>query len=94
MVSTKALETDIEYPLRSNALSAKSVLGGRVALTTGSREIRVDIKSGECQQQTPDLHIGTCLGQVLRTDHNPIIDIGGDKDRMNKMTPYHGELVG
>ena len=33
MVSTKALGSDIEYPLRSNALSAKSVLGGRVALT-------------------------------------------------------------
>ena len=33
-VSTKALESDIEYPLQSNALSAKSVLGGRVALTT------------------------------------------------------------
>ena len=27
------LGIDIEYPLRSNALSAKSVLGGRVALT-------------------------------------------------------------
>ena len=27
---------DIEYPLRSNALSAKSILGGRVALTLGS----------------------------------------------------------
>ena len=24
----------------------------------------------------------------------PIIDIGGDKDRMNKMTHYHGESVG
>ena len=36
MVSTKALESDIEYPLRSNALSAKSVLGGRVALTYSS----------------------------------------------------------
>ena len=33
-VSTKALGSDIEYPLRSNALSAKSVLGGRVALTS------------------------------------------------------------
>ena len=32
-VSTKALGSDIEYPLQSNALSAKSVLGGRVALT-------------------------------------------------------------
>ena len=27
------LGSDIEYPLWSNALSAKSVLGGRVALT-------------------------------------------------------------
>ena len=27
------LGSDIEYPLRSNTLSAKSVLGGRVALT-------------------------------------------------------------
>ena len=33
MVSPQALGSDIEYPLRSNALSAKSVLGGRVALT-------------------------------------------------------------
>ena len=33
IVSTKALGSDIEYPLRSNALSAKSILGGRVALT-------------------------------------------------------------
>ena len=24
----------------------------------------------------------------------PIIDIGGDKNRMNKMTHYRGELVG
>ena len=32
-VSTKALGIDIEYSLRSNALSAKSILGGRVALT-------------------------------------------------------------
>ena len=31
--SPQALGTDIEYPLRSNTLSAKSVLGGRVALT-------------------------------------------------------------
>ena len=34
-VSTKALGSDIEYPLQSNALSAKSILGGRVALTLG-----------------------------------------------------------
>ena len=33
MVSTKALGSNIEYPLQSNALSAKSILGGRVALT-------------------------------------------------------------
>ena len=33
MVSTKALGSDIEYSLQSNALSAKSILGGRVALT-------------------------------------------------------------
>ena len=39
-------------------------------------------------------YIHTCLGQVLRTDHNPIIDIGGDKNRMNKMTRYHGESGG
>ena len=37
MVSTKALGSDIEYSLWSNALSAKSILGGRVALT----ELRV-----------------------------------------------------
>ena len=61
---------------------------------TGGRGIQVDIKSGECQQQTPDAYIHTCLGQVLPTDHNPIIDIGGDKDRMNKMTHYRGESVG
>ena len=35
----------------------------------------------------------------MRTDHNPIIDIGGDKNRMNKMsqvkikiTPHTKEL--
>ena len=27
-------------------------------------------------------------------DYNPIIDIGGDKNRVNKMTHYHGELGG
>ena len=27
-------------------------------------------------------------------DHNPIIDIGGDKNRMNKMTHYHRESSG
>ena len=27
-------------------------------------------------------------------DHNPIIDIGGDKNRMNKMTHYCGESSG
>ena len=32
-VSPQALGVDIEYPLWSNALSAKSVLGGRVAPT-------------------------------------------------------------
>ena len=32
-VSIKVLGSDIEYPLQSNALSAKSILGGRVALT-------------------------------------------------------------
>ena len=39
-------------------------------------------------------YIHTCLGQVLHTDHNPIIDIGGDKNRMNKLTHYRGELSG
>ena len=29
---------------------------------TGGREIQIDIKSGECQQQTPDAYIHTCLG--------------------------------
>ena len=38
-VSTKALGSDIEYPLRSNALSAKSILGGRVALTILGKSI-------------------------------------------------------
>ena len=61
---------------------------------TGDREIQVNIKSGECQQQSPNAYIHTCLGQVLRIDHNPIIDIGGDNNRMNKMTHYHRELVG
>ena len=61
---------------------------------TGSRGIQVDIKSGECQQQTPDTYIHTCLGQVLRTDYNPIIDIGEDKNRLNKMTHYRGESSG
>ena len=27
-------------------------------------------------------------------DHNPIIDIGGDKNKMNKMTHYHGKSSG
>ena len=27
-------------------------------------------------------------------DHNPIIDIGGDKNRMNKMTHYCGKSSG
>ena len=39
-------------------------------------------------------YICTCLGQVLRTDHNPIIDIGGDKNRMNKLTYYCGRSSG
>ena len=30
----------------------------------------------------------------MRTDHNPIIDIEGDKNRMNKMTHYHGRSSG
>ena len=33
MVSPQALGSDIEYPLWSNALSEKSILSGRVALT-------------------------------------------------------------
>ena len=61
---------------------------------TGGRGIQVDFKSGECQQQAPDAYIHTCLGQVLCTDHNPIIDIGGDKNRMNKLTHYRGESGG
>ena len=28
------------------------------------------------------------------TDHNPIIDMGGDKNRMNKLTHYHGRSSG
>ena len=36
MISPQALGSDIEYPLWSNALSAKSILGGRVALTGGT----------------------------------------------------------
>ena len=42
-------------------------------------------------------YIHTCLGQVSCTDHNPIIDIGGDKNRMNKLTHYHrrsSEVIG
>ena len=39
-------------------------------------------------------YIHTCLGQVLHTDHNPIIDIGGDKNRMNKLTHYHRRSSG
>ena len=42
MVSTKALGSDIEYSLRSNALSAKSVLGGRVALTIAKYQKEID----------------------------------------------------
>ena len=43
---------------------------------------------------TPDTYIHTCLWQVLCTDHNPIIDIGGDKNRMNKLTYYHRRSSG
>ena len=39
-------------------------------------------------------YIHTCLGQALRTEHNPIIDIGGDKNRMNKLTHYRGRSSG
>ena len=39
-------------------------------------------------------YIHTCLGQVLGTDHNTIIDIGGDKNRMNKLTHYHRRSSG
>ena len=56
-VSTKALESDIEYPLRSNALSAKSVLGGRVALIT--------IEGTERTPQTLDSLVHQ-LGQRIR----------------------------
>ena len=31
---------------------------------------------------------------TLPTDHNPIIDIGGDKNRMNKLTCYRRESGG
>ena len=37
------LGSDIEYPLRSNTLSAKSVLGGRVALTLGPSHILLQV---------------------------------------------------
>ena len=47
-VSTKALESDIEYSLQSNTLSAKSVLGGRVALTQ-IRHIEADAEK-HCQE--------------------------------------------
>ena len=30
----------------------------------------------------------------MRTDHNPIIDIGGDKNRINKLIHYHGRSSG
>ena len=39
-------------------------------------------------------YIHTCLGQVLHTDHNPIIDIGRDKCRMNKLTHNCGKSSG
>ena len=51
-LSTKALGSDIEYPLRSNALSAKSVLGGRVALTVGME----DGWDGRLSPRTTDQH--------------------------------------
>ena len=41
-VSTKALGSDIEYSLRINALSAKSILGGRVALTIAKYQKEID----------------------------------------------------
>ena len=63
----------------------------RVAVeeTEGSKLIS---SLGNANSRHQTLH--TCLGQVLRTDHNPIIDIGGDKNRMNKLTHYCGELGG
>ena len=30
----------------------------------------------------------------MRTDHNPIIDVGGDKNGMNKLTHYCGRSSG
>ena len=45
-VSPQALGTDIEYSLRSNTLSAKSVLGGRVALTSSENGVAYVEKYG------------------------------------------------
>ena len=47
MVSPQVLGSDIEYPLQSNTLYAKSVLGGRVALTTLSPYYEVGTQGKE-----------------------------------------------
>ena len=49
---------------------------------------------GNANSRPQYTYIHTCLGQVLHTDHNPKIDIGGDKNRMNKLTHYHRESSG
>ena len=49
---------------------------------------------GNANSRPQYTYIHICLGHVLCMDHNPIIDIGGDKNRMNKMTHYCGRSSG
>ena len=49
---------------------------------------------GNANSRPQYAYIHTCLGQVLHTDHIPIIDIGGDKNRMNKLTHYRRRSSG
>ena len=49
---------------------------------------------GNANSRPQYTYIHTCLGQGLHTDYNPIIDIGGDKNRMNKLTHYRRRSSG
>ena len=60
------LGSDIEYPLWSNALSAKSVLGGRVALTVGFLTSAVLVSPGTLKTYTPNGVIGIVEPWTLR----------------------------
>ena len=92
-VSPQALGSDIEYPLRSNALSAKSILGGRVALTQsggGPRELewaqlcRV-VQSGLGGDDTPDNY---------QQPNLPLLHTTGLSHILLQVGPYYEDLNG